>query len=165
MDDAGQPVPAGTTGRILVTLLHNRRFPLIRYEIGDIGALSSAKCQCGSPLPLLERVEGRVSEIITGANGAYVSPVYIRHLIGVVHNPGTLGKFQFVQSGAAEFALAMQMDAEFPNAEFEKVAALIRRDLEKVFGSGAQIAIRRVNDIPLSDGGKFQYVRNLHHFK
>ena len=158
VDDAGQPVPAGTTGRILVTLLQNRRFPIIRYEIGDIGALSAKSCACGSPLPLLERVEGRISEIITGANGAYVSPVYIRHLIGVVHNPGALGKFQFVQAGAAEFTLAMQMDTEFPDAEFEKIAALIRRDLEKVLGAGAKLAITRVADIPPSESGKFLYV-------
>ena len=158
VDDAGQPLPAGTTGRILVTLLQNRRFPLIRYEIGDIGALSSATCKCGSPLPLLERVEGRISEIITAANGAYVSPVYIRHLIGVVHNPGALGKFQFVQSGEADYSLAMQMDAGFPGLEFEKLTALIRRDLETVLGSGARLDIRRVDDIPPSESGKFLYV-------
>ncbi len=162
VDDHGQPVPPGTTGRILATLLHNRRFPIIRYEIGDMGALSTETCTCGSPLPLLERVEGRISEVITAANGAYVSPVYIRHLIGVVHNPGALGKFQFVQADAAEYTLAMQMDAAFSDADFDKLSTLIRRDLETVLGGGAQLTIRRVAEIPPSESGKFLYVRNLH---
>ena len=165
VDDAGQPVPAGTTGRILVTLLQNRRFPIIRYEIGDIGALSTAKCKCGSPLPLLEKVEGRISEIITAANGAYVSPVYIRHLIGVVHNPGALGKFQFVQTAATTYTLAMQMDATFSDEDFAKVTARIRPDLEKVLGGGSELGIARVADIPASESGKFLYVRNLHRAK
>lgn len=162
VDDVGRTVPPGTTGRILVTLLGNRRFPLIRYEIGDIGALSAMTCSCGSPLPLLERVEGRMSEVITAAGGAYVSPVYIRHLIGVVHNPGALEKFQFVQAGGADYTLALQMNAAFSAADFEKLSAVIRRDLEAVLGADAQLAISRVADIPPSESGKFLYVRNLH---
>ena len=36
VDDAGQPVPDGTTSsRVLVTNLHNRTQPLIRYELAD----------------------------------------------------------------------------------------------------------------------------------
>ncbi len=162
VDDAGQPVPPGTTGRILVTLLHNRRFPLIRYEIGDIGALSTKACPCGSPLPLLERVEGRISEVITTVSGAYVTPTYIVHLVGVVHNPGALVKFQFTQTGAASYTLAMLMETAFPDDDFTKVAALVRRDLEKVLGPGVDLAISRVTDIPPSESGKFLYVRNLH---
>ena len=165
VDDAGQPVPAGTTGRILVTLLQNRRFPIIRYEIGDIGALSSAECQCGSPLPLLERVEGRISEIITAAGGAYVSPVFIRHLIGVTHNDGSIERFQFVQTGAATYTLAMQMDAALPAEKFAEMAEPLRRDLGIVLGAVAQLGIQRVSDIPLGESGKFPYVRNLHQLK
>ncbi len=164
VDDAGQPVPAGTTGRILVTLQHNRRFPMIRYEIGDIGALSSAKCRCGSPLPLLERVEGRVSEIITAENGAYVSPVLIRHLIGVVHNNGSIERFQFVQMGAANYTLAMQMDAALPDEKFAEMMAPLKDDLARALGAGAQLSIQRVADIPLGESGKFQYVRNVHRY-
>ena len=162
VDDAGQPVPAGTTGRILVTLLQNRRFPLIRYEIGDIGALSSAACKCGSPLPLLERVEGRISEIITAANGAYVSPVFIRHLIGVVHNPGTIERFQFRQTGAAEYALLLQMDAGAPPDAAGLAVESMRRDLLAVLGPDAHLEIDPAARLEEHPGGKFSYVQNLH---
>ena len=165
VDDAGQPVPAGTTGRILVTLLQNRRFPIIRYEIGDIGALSARSCACGSPLPMMERVEGRISEVITSATGAYVSPVYIRHLIGVEHNPGTLERFQLIQEGAADYSLALQLDRAFSDADFEALALILRRDFMKVLGDGAQLVIRRVADIPPNESGKFSYVQNRHRAK
>ena len=158
VDDAGQPVPAGTTGRILVTLLHNRRFPIIRYEIGDIGALSSAECRCGSPLPLLERVEGRISEIITAANGAYVSPVYIRHLIGVVHNPGTIERFQFRQTDATRYALLLQTEAAVSPAALDA----LRRDLLAVLGADAALEIDPAARLEEHPGGKFLYVQNLH---
>ena len=162
VDDAGQPVPAGTTGRILVTLLHNRRFPIIRYEIGDIGALSLAKCKCGSPLPLLERVEGRISEIITAANGAYVSPVFIRHLIGVVHNPGTIERFQFLQTDAARYALLLQLESGVsPDACMSSIEAM-KRDLLTVLGAGAHLEIDSAAKLEEHPGGKFLYVQNLH---
>lgn len=162
VDDRGQLVPPGTTGRILVTLLQNHRFPIIRYEIGDIGALSTKACSCGSPLPLLERVEGRLSEIITATNGAYVIPVYIVHLVGVVHNPGAITRFQFVQTGAADYTLSIVADAEFSDEAFGRLVAALRRDLEAVLGAGAHLDISRVTGIPPSESGKFLYVRNLH---
>jgi phenylacetate-CoA ligase len=165
VDEHDRPVPVGATGRMLLTLLHNTRFPIIRYEIGDVGAFKEGLCGCGSPLPLLARVEGRISEMITAANGAYVSPVYIRHLIGVVHNPGGVEKFQFTQTDAAAYTLALQVDSTFSDGEFAKLAALLHRDLERVLGVDGQLAIFRVADIAPSESGKFLYVRNLHRAK
>jgi phenylacetate-CoA ligase len=158
VDDAGAPVPAGVTGRILVTLLHNFRFPIIRYEIGDLGALADRRCACGSPFPLLDRVEGRLSERLSTATGGYLSPVYIRHLIGVVHNPGTIERFQFVQESAGRYALALQMDAGVSEAESDALRRKIEVDLLAVLGAGAALAITRADRIAESESGKFRYI-------
>ncbi|MDR7438928.1 MAG: hypothetical protein QN181_03420 [Armatimonadota bacterium] len=50
-------------GRILVTSLHNRLFPLLRYEIGDTGTVEEAACPCGRALPAL-RVLGRAQDLL-----------------------------------------------------------------------------------------------------
>ena len=47
----GDLLPPGESGRILVTLLSNYSFPMIRYDIGDIGTLSHGLCSCGSSIP------------------------------------------------------------------------------------------------------------------
>ena len=39
LDDKGNPVPEGQSGRIIVTDLYNKAHPFIRYEIGDIGSV------------------------------------------------------------------------------------------------------------------------------
>lgn len=158
VDDRGQPVAPGTTGRILVTLLQNRRFPLIRYEIGDIGAMASVN---GGRFPLLDRVEGRMSEIITAADGAYVSPVLIRHLVGVVHHAAAMERFQFAQIGASRYALSLQMDSAFSDPAFARLACELRRDFAAVLGDAAQIEVARVPEILPSASGKFLKVRNL----
>jgi phenylacetate-CoA ligase len=165
VDENDRPVPAGATGRLLVTLLHNARFPIIRYEIGDVGVFKEGLCGCGSPLPLLARVEGRITEQISTASGAYIGPTYIRHLVGVVHNPGALTRFQFTQTGAAEYALELQFDPSFGGDAFARLAPELERDLKRVLGEDARLAIERVADIPPSASGKFLYVRNLHRAK
>ena len=69
-------------GRILVTNLHTRAFPLIRYEIGDTGAMGAEPggCPCGSPLPTLAKLTGRVSDHFVRRDGALVHGEYFTHL-------------------------------------------------------------------------------------
>lgn len=54
-------LPVG--GRILVTPLHNRLFPLLRYELGDVGTLEASVCPCGRALPPV-RVWGRFQDLL-----------------------------------------------------------------------------------------------------
>jgi phenylacetate-CoA ligase len=38
LDEANRPLPDGQEGRIIITALHNTAFPMVRYDIGDIGS-------------------------------------------------------------------------------------------------------------------------------
>lgn len=64
VDDAGNVVPDGRSGRILITDLYNYQMPFVRYDTGDHGRISWGECACG-----LEAVrvwpEGRDSAVIT----------------------------------------------------------------------------------------------------
>lgn len=60
----GATVPHGSVGRILITSLGKRAYPLIRYEIGDLGRLLPGDCPCGRTnrrLELCGRIEDQVS--------------------------------------------------------------------------------------------------------
>lgn len=62
-------------GKILVTDLLNRSMPLIRYEIGDAGRLTDRLCACGRTLPLLEDLQGRLTDFLVMPDGKKVSGV------------------------------------------------------------------------------------------
>ncbi len=158
--DDGRALPAGQAGRLLVTLLGNRAFPMIRYEIGDVGALADGACPCGRPFPLLDRLEGRSLEFLTSVGGGYVSPVYIRHLVGVVHNPGFIRRFQLVQEAVSVFRLAIELESGVAESAFRELEARIRPDLLAVLGAGAALVIERVAEIAPSASGKFLYTVN-----
>jgi phenylacetate-CoA ligase len=74
------PMPgSGRLARVLVTTLGRAWMPLLRYEIGDVVRLAESRdCACGlqSDGPLLERVEGRLSDC-TEVNGETVTPLML----------------------------------------------------------------------------------------
>ena len=162
VDDDGHELPSGEPGRLLVTLLHNRQFPLIRYEIGDRAALIPGQCPCGMPFPLIEKLEGRTIEFVKDLAGTRVTPVYIRHLIGVVHNPhNELQRFQLNQLERDRYEVLFEVAADKREAYQGQIVPLIVRDLVTVFGKGARVEARLVDRIEESKSGKFVYVRNL----
>ncbi|QLJ00580.1 phenylacetate--CoA ligase family protein [Streptomyces sp. NEAU-sy36] len=54
VDDAGEPVPDGTFGHLLITCLQKTEGPLIRYRIGDYGRIRLSDCACGITGPVLD---------------------------------------------------------------------------------------------------------------
>lgn len=69
VDDAGNPVPPGEVGRVLVTDLHNLAAPMIRYAVGD-HAVAGGRCPCGRGLPTLTRIMGRTRNMIVKPDGS-----------------------------------------------------------------------------------------------
>lgn len=73
IDDDGQPCGPGESGRVVVTSLHNFSTPLIRYELGDYATVGGP-CQCGRTLPTIERVLGRVRNMMRLPGGRAAFP-------------------------------------------------------------------------------------------
>ncbi|HEU4413664.1 MAG TPA: hypothetical protein VFT65_02690 [Candidatus Angelobacter sp.] len=155
VDDQGKAVAVGKPGRILVTLLGNHGFPLIRYEIGDVGVLSAKSCSCGLPTRILDRVEGRSVEFLVTENGGYISPSYFVHLIGVVHNPGVIRRFQIVQQSVDHAVLSLEQEPGAEASVLREAVEKIRRDLLTVFGPRMNLQIEMVSRIQESASGKF----------
>ena len=96
VDENNSPVPAGTTGKILITDLHNEIFPLIRYEIGDRGKLLDTVCSCGIPLPLMDNVRGRQSVVLKTPSGLTVRSEHLTILFEKLMN--TIREVQLIQN-------------------------------------------------------------------
>jgi phenylacetate-CoA ligase len=73
VDDEGRPVSPGQEGAVLVTNLHNRALPFIRYDIGDFAAMMDGDCACGRGLPRLCDLVGRRCDVIVTPSGRQVS--------------------------------------------------------------------------------------------
>lgn len=80
VDDAGHPLPYGEEGRILVTSLHNRLMPLVRYEVQDMGVLRGpSTCRCGHQWLTFEQITGRTREKLVLPDGSTFGNVFLHY--------------------------------------------------------------------------------------
>ncbi len=69
VDEYGQHVAPGQSGRLLVTSLAREAMPLIRYDTGDIAIAAEQSCACGRTLPGFVDVLGRYRQFANTPEG------------------------------------------------------------------------------------------------
>jgi phenylacetate-CoA ligase len=144
----------GLDGEILVTNLHNYSMPLIRYAIGDLGALATESCPCGSTLPHLSELRGRVSDHFIRADGGVVHGEYFTHLF---YERPWVRAFQANQLTPTSIELLIVKDTDEPSEELEEIEQKIRL----VMGDRCAVAWRFVDRIPKTEHGKHLFTRSL----
>ncbi len=152
VDDAGQPVPDGEWGRILVTDLENRVFPLIRYELGDRARRLPSQCPCGLTLPLMDKVRGRVSDAIRLPGGSSISGEYLTTIFD--HQPEAIIQFQVQQH--RDYSISLRcVPGHSPRAR--EVITSARESLQRKVGPTVPVRLELVDHIP-HDRGKTRFI-------
>ena len=106
VDREGRPVPPGQPGeKVLLTNLANTVQPFIRYEIQDVVTMSPTPCPCGSPFPLILKVEGRTDEVVWVRDGDRFREVHPYVFIDVLDEYAPLGWYQLIQQERNRFLL------------------------------------------------------------
>lgn len=59
--DGDAVLPPGNVGEVVITTVNREAMPLVRYRTGDAASLLPGPCACGSPLPRLGPILGRIS--------------------------------------------------------------------------------------------------------
>jgi len=149
LDNQDRPVPCGETGTFVCTGLVNDVQPLIRYRLGDTGSLSSEDCTCGSPLPLLGQVEGRVDAVLLTLDGRRIG-----RLDPVFKGVRCVAEAQIVQDDWEIFRIRVVPGDGYSDDD----GALARANLQERVGRRAQISVEVVNRIERTRAGKFPAV-------
>lgn len=77
LDDNNRVVSTGEYGDITLTDLENYAFPLIRYKNGDRGRYLKHKCSCGLPFPLIDKIKGRITDVLKFESGKVIAGDYL----------------------------------------------------------------------------------------
>lgn len=137
------------SAEIVGTPLHNWGFPLFRYRTGDRVRLDGpTSCPCGRQFPLLGRIDGRVEEAFTAADGR---PIPLPHcLMGDL--PRTR-ESQVVQHGPGDFEIRM-----VPGVGFDRQAAedLVRTNVQQLVGPGQHLSFQVLDRVPRTGAGKLR---------
>lgn len=138
-------------GRILVTDLVNRAMPLIRYAVGDRGALAEGACPCGDPRPVLSALHGRVNDVFVLPSGRRVpgSICDVRNyqlVDGIVET-------QLIQDVVERLEVRWVAGANYRPEHLDT----LRRFLDGTFGGELTYDFKRVARIEPEPNGKTRY--------
>jgi len=147
----GKCVANGQQGKIIITDLHNKAMPFIRYEIGDVGRMTDDPCPCGCVSPRLY-VEGRLQDTIVTTDGRIITPDAVSDLILV---EPSVDMFQLIEESPGRFELLLvpkSGETVSAGALADKIRALV----------GDDVAIRTVlvDTITPENGGKYRNVKS-----
>lgn len=147
VDDEGRPVPDGDLGRLVITPLHGRTLPLIRYDTGDLVRATTEPCACGRPFMRLVEVQGRADDILhlpTSAGGSVaIHPMVVRSPLAAARG---VAQYQVVRDASGvRVALALRN-----GADADATVADVRRDLtEALRAAGAEVPVEVAVDADL----------------
>jgi phenylacetate-CoA ligase len=148
LDERDQPCLPGEVGRVVATPLHNFATPLIRYANGDYAEVGEP-CDCGRGLPVLNRVLGRVRNMLTLSDGRRIWPrLRLRY-----EEIAPIRQFQFVQKSSSRIEARLVADRPLTAAEEERFRALV---LARIGHAGFDIAFCYHDHIGRGAGGKFE---------
>ncbi len=152
LNDQGHPCRPGETGRVVVTPLHNFATPLIRYEIGDYAEVGEA-CSCGRGLPVLNRILGRVRNMLTLPSGDRTWPVPLTAEYTAIV-PFT--QFQMVQRSLETIEMKLVTKRPLTSDEESRLRTVVQKHLGHPF----EIEFTYHDDIPRGASGKFEDFRS-----
>ena len=130
IDDEGNPVAAGSVGRVVVTDLHNYASPMIRYVIGDY-AERGPECSCGRGLLTLKRVLGRERNLIIQPDGRRYWP-----MVGMYNFDELdfiIRKYQVIQHSREMIEYKIVTDNPITEEQKEALIAIARKALGDAF--------------------------------
>jgi phenylacetate-coenzyme A ligase PaaK-like adenylate-forming protein len=136
----GEQLPPGAPGEITITTLRNEAMSLIRYRTGDISRMLIEPCGCGSALPRLGRVAGRLGNDIPLPGGGTLSIHKLDELLFAIPELYGFEAWFRGEGGRAVLMLTVESDGD------------IRRKLEKAgLPKGIEIEIRyaEANPFPI----------------
>ncbi len=125
VDEAGNDVPAGKSGEVVISSLANRGTVLLNYRLGDQGSMAAEPgCGCGRTLPRLATLEGRRDDVIELACGRHVHSAEVWSL---VRGNAELIQYQLVQLTHERYELRVVAtdDAMFDRVATDLVARLL----------------------------------------
>lgn len=138
-------------GEIVITDLNNFAMPMIRYRTGDSASFSEIFCNCGRGLPMLDKVHGRVSDMILTTDGRRIHGEYFTHLF---YGAAGVRSFQVLQKTRDSISILIATDGQAGDS----LAGEIRRRVALVFPG--EIKISFTDEIKPLASGKRQFIKS-----
>ena len=155
LDENNQPVPNGTSGKIVVTSLYNKAHPFIRYEIGDIGILDEKSTW---KKPLLKQLIGRTNDVAilpSGKKSPGLTFYYVTK--SIIEDDGNVKEFIIKQTKLDSFEIDYVSEKILSTAQIDEIQKAIDLYLEP----NLKFSYTRKDFLTRSNRGKLKQFTSL----
>jgi phenylacetate-CoA ligase len=160
--DTLEPVQFGEEGELVFTTITKQGFPLIRYRTGDISSLIEGKCDCGRTLVRMNRVSGRMDDMLI-VNGINIFPSQIEECL--LQFNGIEPHYQIIVDRVnGSDTVEIQVEPTNQIAFFDVVGALqdlkqrLQKYLEDCLDIRLTVTFVRYKSIERSEGNKIRHI-------
>ena len=145
----GSPAKQGELGEMICTSFGNYAMPLIRYRIGDLAELSHHPCDCGRGGQIVERIIGRVEDIIVTPTGRHVGR--LDHLFKDMIN---VKEAQIIQDKLDSITIRIVKRPGFGNKDMR----ILQEEVRVRLGNDIDINYEFVEELARDSSGKLRFV-------
>jgi len=140
----------GEDGKILITALHSYGFPLLNYEVGDIGLIASDEMNNTTlPFTSMRLTVGRETDNFITEKNKVISSSSISTALSLFNIK--VIEQQVIQRGYRDFLVLYIPRTDFLYSYYQEILYKVFR---KLFGSEIKIEFQQVDKIPLEKSGK-----------
>lgn len=156
LDENNHTVPHGTSGRIIVTGLYNKAHPMIRYDIGDTGVLSTTST---FKSPVLQKLIGRTNDVAKLPGGKTVPGLTFYYVTkSVIEDDGNVKEFVIEQTALDTFKISYTSERQLTDTETQTIKKALYQYLE----NDLNLVFERVVNLERSERGKLmQFISSL----
>lgn len=151
LHEDGSACQPGETGRVVLTDLHSFACPLIRYDVGDFAEVAPPS-PCGSGLPALRRILGRVRNMLVHPDGRRLWPMFPDRKLRAA---APLRQYQFVQKAPDRIEANVVLEQPMTPGQAAALHAVIAESLGPAF----HIEVRAVEHLGRTAAGKYEDFR------
>lgn len=147
----GRNVQSGERGRVVVTNLFSYAMPVIRYDLGDIGVMSTENSLCGRAFPLMKVIEGRSDACIVLPGGRELSPLFF---FGIMKPVRHIEKWKVIQTRMNHISIHVVPKSGFGKADENLILNRCRKEISQ----DVKISIQKTAYISRERSGKIRAV-------
>jgi len=152
-DDNGVEPKRGEVGELVGTSFWNYATPFIRYRTLDTAKMGEFGCdKCHRRFQLLDRIEGRLQEMIVTKSGRYITMTAINMHSDIFDH---VKQFQFYQREPGRLVLNIVKKENYIDRDTDK----IRSELMHKLGEDVELETAFVEMIPRANSGKYRFLK------
>lgn len=144
----GEVLPDGEWGELVITTLCKEAAPLMRYRTHDLTRKIPHACSCGSPYPMIDRIQGRTDDMVK-AKGVNIYPSQVESVLSAVSGASSEYQLRIDRVGSKD-QVKLLVECE-ENADAARLSGELAKLLKIKIGLAMEIEIVELGALPRSE--------------